>query len=364
MNRLIKARSNLPGVIRDSDDNIYANVNIFNDTPQFIPAKTNLSSTQYLVDRADDFYLSLLEFTLPESSIKILTFKEDFWSVTLEFNGNFYQRFLVFDPISGSNINPGEVYSYQQFIDMINVAFEGAYQDLVAVEGAVPPPEAPQVTFSAEGGLCNLFLPAQYDPYFVNPAYDPNVDPYPTISIYFNNNLFSLFSHSWTVRIIGFDRPDGDDVRFTISDWVTNRYLPDPPNQALNTGYYENKQQINTLSLWYDYYAILLISDDLPISNQYISLDETPILKTQKIIYSYNPIKEDPDKINKYKYVNDGEYRLIDLKGEKGINKISLRVAIIDKDGSLRQYFLPPNNSLNVKLGFFRKTMHNNYYLI
>ena len=146
LNKKINSYATFPSVFDTEDDNIYVGLTIFNESNQKKQASIQKAFTEYIVDRASDYYVSLIEFSMPESSVKILTFRENKWSVTLESQGNYYRSFLTFfDQLNNENY----IYSYQHFLDIINNSFSEAFTALKAAHPGAPPTEAPQMLFNA-----------------------------------------------------------------------------------------------------------------------------------------------------------------------------------------------------------------------
>jgi len=240
--------------IQQQDNNVYINATIFNSTEQDIPCEYSTTFNDAIIEDSGEYYLTIVRFDIP-NTLPIFEFKQDTYNVTLSYNGNDYNV-----PITMFNVDPNNpaslnIYTFQQFIDMINTASDTAFTNLKTANPGAPPTEAPFMVFNHETDIFSLYT---------QQLYNPVVAGGPTIDIFFNYDLYRFFYNSFKVENYGINLPSQKDYRFIISDERNN--IPVSP-----ANYYEMKQQITTLFEWYDFQRIIFTASDLPVKTETFS---------------------------------------------------------------------------------------------
>lgn len=115
-------------VLESNDDHIYYNIALTNNTDVAIPAKFQQSRTDTIVQNPNEYYLSVVRFLLPTSSIPIFEFEDGTYSITFSAtvsNKTYTQQSFVLyiNPVVSYDISNRNIYTYESFIHMINVAF-------------------------------------------------------------------------------------------------------------------------------------------------------------------------------------------------------------------------------------------------
>ncbi len=117
------------------EDHIYYNVVLTNTSfTNVLIAKYNQSRTTAIINNPSDYYCAIQRFTVPLQQVPIFVFLNNAYSVTISYNGNDYQTFLVYIPNSTLNLNSNEqfVYSYNNFIDSINNGLITSFNNFIA----------------------------------------------------------------------------------------------------------------------------------------------------------------------------------------------------------------------------------------
>jgi hypothetical protein len=419
--------------------NVYYNLEI---KPKFGNGQSQVVETNFsdfrndvIISNPKNYYLSVVRATVPGNAIPIFiypnngidgnrTVDNQFFSVTLvdkTTNIN-YQQYITY--VSSYAYFPSTVeqyyyiFSFTAFIDMINTAFNGAFNALKATNPAIAPSIKPVFYYDPNTSLISLI---------VQETYINNID------IYFNSNLFKFFE-SFYVDYFSFNAPFGKDVMLKIYDNDLNCFSGCPEYKTITTAnnstaitsaglftihdigatisghhFLENTiitavtdannatisqpatgngavtakvqhndllkitQDYQTLSSWAQVQSIVFTSSTLPIEAEY-----TPIVylsnntnnqfsniglseeSSQKILTDFEiPIAIGSDIRNVYNYVPSGEFRRISLTGSGDIKYIDIQCWWKDAKGELHRIFLLPNTfkNLSIKLLFEYKNI-------
>lgn len=316
---------------RNREDHIYLNANIHNSTNQSIYAEYSVDIQEDYLPRSGDFYLTVVRFDIP-NTFPIFNFKDNTYLITLSYGNDDYPVYLQFQNLDMNNPSSRNIWTFQQFVDIINQGFVVAYNLLIAAHpGAAANP--PYMTYDHSSSMFSLWVDST--------GYD-ETEPNP-ISIWFNDDLMRFFALSFTTYNYGVNNVNGKDYRFKITD---------NGNNTVGTQY-EFKQSVETLYQWYDFSAIVVTTSDIPVLKEYKTFLRSDGRAVQSAILTDFIPGIDKDRSN-FTY-NANPYRLIDLDGNLPLKKFSFKIFWIDREGTEHLYTLPPNYSLSIKFGFFRK---------
>jgi hypothetical protein len=400
MNRIIKNTS--------STDHVYYNIVMSNNTVTDSQIATyNAPRTTALLENPSDYYVSIIRFTVPLQNVPIFVFKDNSYSVTISYNGVDHQTFLVYVPdyapiaIPSSPFNK-YVFYYQQFLDSINngltTSFTNfntslpvwsnattySYGDIVRVGllsyfslqsgnlNKVPSAEptywelfsAPYLTIDYTTQLISVNASIA----FFNTKDTLTTETQP-LKIWFNTYLFQFFANfnilynKTTPEVYN---TNGKNVQIIIKDNYNNRIVL---QNGLNG--YVNKQEYNSLYNWNDLRNIVFLTSTIPIRNEGIPAQASGVSDTVSNATTSSaslPILTDfqikanlgGDERSYAQYNPDGEYRLVDLTGTTPLTNIDLTVYWQDRFLNLYPLYLPPKNTLDVKLLFRKKSVKGN----
>ena len=328
--------------IKSQDDNIYINATITNNTDKPISAEYQTTFNTAIINDSGEYFLTIVRFHIP-NTMPIFKFVENKYVITLSYNGNDYSV-----PITMQNVdNPSSksVYTFQQFVDMINTTLTASFNTLKAANPLAPPTEAPFMVFNTNTNFFSLYTQQVYDPVIAGGN---------TIEINFNSSLYSLFYNSFKVFNNGVNRTDNKDYRFIITDERNN--IPVSP---LN--YYEMVQQVETLYQWYDFERLIITSSSLPIRSEFISTQGSDGKSIQQSIIT-DFIPELGKDRSAFVY-NAPIYRLIDCNGHQDIRRFDFRILVANRDGSITALEIPPGFNVSVKFAFIRKQYEQNNFI-
>ena len=315
-----------PKLIQPRDSIAYINSYLYNDGPRAIPLEYSTTFTSPAIYNANEYYMAISRFSIPNTQ-PIFEFVADKYYVTI---GNSATALVL----QSADQNPisNKVYTFQQFLDMINTAFQTAFTTFQA--GGTGATNAPKMVFNGDSDSFSILFDPEYE--------TENID------VYLNTELYSFFYNSFNVQKFG-DLPSQKDVRFLIKNEGITR-----------NGQLELKQQINTLYDWFDFQSIVFTSNSLPINAERITTTGSNGSSINlSIVTDFIP-ELGKDRSN-FVY-NADPYRLVDMAGHQNIEKIDFRVQYITKRGELKPLLLEPGYSMSEKFIFIRKTVGQNIF--
>lgn len=364
--KLLLANSNRSEVIK-TEERIYYNVVIANNTQQPIQAKFNEVRNEGIVPIPENYSLIVTRFivgtqTVPIFFMPIAPFPNlnpdlSTLSITLTYSGIDFQVFLIYSALNSfSPPNPPTVdnpdwefapyygvFSFQQLLDMLNTALATAFTALKFFFPLAPPTQAPYFTFDPVTELISLFC---------QQLYDPVVAGAPTIEIWLDSEMYSFFENFETF-FAGYDQLAGKDYQFVIKN--NNNNIPASP-----MAYYEFKQEYRTLYNWTSFRNIVFLTGNVPVKYEYIPI--TNNLGSQvgdnylPILTDFQAVDTSPSDYRGYvQYIPSGEYRRTDLKGTEPLKTFDISVFWEDKLGNLFPLLVPPLDSISIKMLFEHK---------
>ncbi len=386
-------------------DHIYVNCSVYNDTTDSVDMVFDQQSTTPILDNPEKYHLAIVRFSVPGTDVPIMNWPGDeFYSVTLTYDNNDYQAYVELVPPSNSGSET--VWYYQQMIQMINTAFESAFDDMITANPGIAS-VAPYLTYEPSTQLIALNCETLY-------ATTP-------IDVFCNFNLnqllqsideFSSFATGPNLKEVQFYIRDQKNNHITIEDTVvlssgtTNTstavtsvalftqdlvgalvsgtgiiygtYVTsfiDASNITIsaaatatatnNLTYvkqlpgYKMEQEYSTLFTWNSLQSIVFITESLPVRNEFITpmavSDGSVLANTSKaILNDFEPINDplSAGSFRNYFQYQPQVYRYTDMVGNNPLYKISFKIYWSDNEGILYPMSLNPNESFDVKLLF------------
>lgn len=315
-------------------DNVYYNVRMNVNTDPNQRAIFNETRVEPILKNPSHYEMAVERFKIPAVAIPIMLWKPDYYIVSFTYAGDEYEVPLIFIPNSGSPLADrygDTVWSYQAFIDMLNIALETAFTDLKAAHAGAPPTEAPFMTYDADTQLCSFNC---------EQLYASNTT---TINIRFNAALFGLFP---SFQSYGTTEP-GDIYwnRLIIADYHNNTAT------VGGKAYFVNVQEYSTLALWNDISSIVFLTNAIPVSAELQSGQQNI---SRRIITDFELSDEINNKTS-IQYYPQGPLRFYDMISDENMRTIDVQVMWEDKTGKLYPIYLFLNQVLTIKLLFRRK---------
>ena len=351
----------------------------------------NDSRTTAFVNKPDDYFLSILRFTVDSGTMPVFIPSIQpnqgdpnltIYSVTLNYTysattyvSQQYIQWLpqnanaTVPPAPSGNFNGQQnnstgyydCFNYTWFVYLVYSAYQAAFVDLGA-----------QVT--AAGGT----LPAQYPPlldwdttsnravmYAQYPGYD--ISQSDSIGIYMNPALFSLFQ-TFPARYEGYSVLYGTNVKMLVTNvGGTNVASITPPGGDPLTDSWTAVvlyQETSTTSSWTPITALVFTTNTLPINANQVS---TPLVYSDNQLIALggnnsatqNIITDIVSDEGLYRpnlvYLPQAEYRLIDLYGNQPLHNIDIQIFYRLKTGELVPFRLQSGGAVTIKIAFLKK---------
>lgn len=366
----------------NSADRIYYNIAIpYNPIVDGTsPAVYQQELNQAIVNKASDYYLSITRFTIPTANIPIM-YPEIQPYPNTDINNTIYSVTITYGPPAGpatqtqqkyvqfvtSTINAPSpasptadkpnveitdyyfVYSYINFLTMINTALQTAFNALVGVPGGA---EAPYFIYNEADDIISLIAQEQY--------YSLNQSPAPAniFKVYCNYALLPFIDGMNVNFGFGVD-PDGKNIQFLIQNNHNNIY---------NTNYLSIPQEYDTLPNWNVFQSLSIVSNLLPTRHEFVpakylsASTQSGVVNSRGILTDFEPVLQNgPEARVNVQYFVQGPYRLINLLTDGPITKIDINIYWVDKKGNEYLLDLPVNSVLTMKLVFIKKSTYVGY---
>lgn len=363
---------------KDEHDNIYFNIEIRSSNDTFgEEAFYDVQRDIPLIHDASQYYASIVRFNVPNFDVPIHVMpiqpnqgdpNLSEYSITLEFNGDVVQEFLIFVPTADftepppPNANPNGlqtvspyyfIFEYSSMITIINTAFALAFSKLAA-----PPPgsAAPVILYNSVTTLFTIL--AQKDFYDVKLA--------TPIFVYFSGQLWTILNGFANIQVnvsiggstnINQFSPDGRDEQLQITDYFDNTNLPQFSPPFAGDDFYNLTQQYATIFNWNPFKRIVFVTNSLPINGEYIKGSGS---STIKVLTDFSPFLTHEVR-TVWQYVPDGQYRLVDMTSHEKIDTIDLQIYWIDRFDNFNRVIIPWGQQATIKLAFLNKKLYKNY---
>ncbi len=407
MSELKKQLGKQTVTVSHESDHVYVNCVMYNDTTDSVPMKFEQTFTQPIIKNAQDYHLAIVRFDIPGADTPIIYPwpGDDFYSITLSYSGDDYQAYIELIPTSSS---ADAVWQYQQFINMMNVAFQTCFDALIADHAGVAS-VAPYATFDPATQLISLNFQTEYESLPIDTYFNFN------LSQLFNSyDTFVTFAPGPNLKEVNIIVRDEKDNHITIEDSVTlatteTKASPAVTSVALFTADlvgsvvsgagvpfgtivssfedtsnitlsnavtvngtndltylkqlpgYRMTQSYSTLFFWNSLQSIAFITKSLPVRNELInpisvSEGSSTADGTRLILNDFEPVNSplSAGNFRSYFQYQPSTYRWTDMVGSSDVSIVDFSIYWTDNPGNFYPMSLDPNESFTVKL-MFRK---------
>ena len=330
------------------DDCIYYNLSLYNNTTEFIPANYSENLQYPILKNPNDYFLSIVRFSLPTQSVPIFTFKDNFYYVALNYLGNNYNAPLVYVNTDLLFPNGRDIYSYTAMIDLINTALTTVYNAMISANPALIGlglTDAPYMTFDSNNFECSLYCMQLYETL--------------NIGIYMNNYLYYLFDNFFSIRE-GDGLLNKQDFKIVVKNLKNN--IPASP-----ANYYKNTQEYSSIFSWSDVIGINFTSSLLPVNSEYIpsnnNLEQKGLVSSLQVLTDFEAVQNigDPSGFRGIQQYQATKYRLVNMTSNFPLRTVDLQITYKKKDGTTRPLFIPQGSILTVKIAFLKKDLYKSY---
>jgi hypothetical protein len=357
---------NKASVQSGGSDNVYVNLEIYNSTNQLINADFNQTFNQNVLERPSDYELSIVRFSSPGTNIPIFIFNttSNYYTVTLsDATGNYQASLALIREDFRDPASTNYIFSYQNFVNMVNVAFAKAYAALLVGNPGTTAPSPPFMTFNPTEDVLRISYPQTGYSKQVFSA--TGATDSAGTKVYMNASLFGYFE-SFPSRYYGGGQLAGKDVQLLVYDdgdnnlvvgvAGTNGVYKSTTNPNLPMGpYYMMEQDYSTLYLWNDFSSIVITSNTIPVNKEYLPKINGQV-NVQPILTDFQPnVQSGPDAKSTLQYLPSGEYRVIDLVSDAPLNQFQFSVYWTDHTQTLYPLKLSPSDYVSIKILFRKK---------
>lgn len=353
----------------DSDYNIYVNVT-FDHNPSdgngLTPAIYKVTKTIPILDKADQYFCSVIRFDIPLNEVPIficpIVPNSGFSQTTpliigIRTGGVNYPTNLVYvpnnnvSPVNQTNPNSQIIspfyycFTYQIMINMINTALLSSFT-ASGLSG-----NSPYLFYDPKSQLISLIV----DISNFAPTQTTVSPPVPTATIFFNSELLN-YIEALPVNFLGYNLPQGRNFEFNLIRFGNDITLPPfsvSPTQKIFT------QEYNVLYYWNSLRKIVVTSNSIPITPEFTPSNSSGISSTLPIITDFVPSLELAGQSRSVAYYTpSSQYRLIDLNSNLPIYNIDLNIYWQDKFSNLYPLYISVFQQASIKLGFFKKSLY------
>lgn len=316
-------------------DNIYQNIDIYNNTNQTIDATFEATRTAPILDNPSDYELAIVRFLVPTKNIPIMILDPPSknYKVSCDYNGYIVTTNVVWIPNNNCPETNYWVSTYQEFIDAINLALQTTFTQVKTAFPAYPGTQAPY--FRLDGELVNFVAEQSI--------------AVPSVRWYLNSDLQAIIpTISYNLNCFGGNL----SYQIVIKDNRNNSEI------VGGVPVFVMISESSCLFLWNDFQNLLFQSNSIPIVPELLG---TSVQNTRRVLTDFNPPSQIFDR-TPLQFFPQGPLRFYDLKSNSPLSAIDLTVSWIDKSGRIRPMRLAPKDNLSVKILFRKKsTVYKNY---
>lgn len=320
-------------------DNIYVDIQLSNDSADAIKiAQYSTTRSNPIVTKANDYYLAVARFEIPNNDIPLFIFKDNTYALTMVNGGVSSKVFLQYTTSPGSIKN--SIYSIQSFLDSLNDAITTAC-------GNVGIAEIPRVYLDRNSQLQGIK--------FSDNANWLGAATTPVWQMWMNWELFYFFQTIQVYFTGAFNPPTGLAYRIIVKDNYDGNYI-------VGTGY-NMTQDTPLLSLYISVLNIIIATTTLPVNAELIAIKQGDSSSSFNTIADFAPgqLANYSDNFTPYIY-NPAFYRLVDLLSNAPLNKLDFQIYYTDADGNVSPLYLLPSQKMTIKFVFVKKSLYNNEY--
>jgi len=315
----------------DLINNIYYNFNIRKKENEFDTyTAVNDTRTQAIINNPSDYEIAVARFSLPTYSLPVFIWKgNEYFQLVYTYGITKIFKYVKFSPsISNNNIYGDCIWTYQQFIDLINKALKEAFTDLKTAEPLCPATEPAFLYYNAKTRLLVWNTEQAYGT---------------TTKVYFNQELFFLMpsfsAFGTTINNILFWEMKSKDNK---------------NNHAIINGinYFSTKQEYPTVYLWKNFKTIIFQTDNIPVNSEYTMSQQNDF---RRVLTDFEVVQGDLDEKQVIQYYPRAEMRWYDLMSSQQLRKMDIKVYWGDNTGKIYPLFLDTDNFIFTMKLYLRK---------
>lgn len=312
-----------------TNDQIYYNIRISPDEGNRTLAQYSVNRVQAILDKPDDYELSIIRFSIPTSTIPLMKITENLYSLSLTVAGNTYTEFLPF--IENNLVTPNlrNIFSMQELADSMNFALSTAFTQLAGanvVTSTVPP----FFSFDSPTSLLTLNVPKSFE--------TDGIDIFANNFLFVKINTFQTFYNA--------QPPSQLVYKIIYQDNITN--------SAVYNGidYYTMSQDSPTVGSVSDFQSIQFLTSSVPVNPE---LEGAQTNVTSRVLTDFETFQSGTTTDNILQYFPRGPRRYYTLLSNDPLKRIDLSIRWVNKSGDSFPLYIEGDQSLTVKILFERK---------
>jgi len=316
-------------------NHIYFNVRIDPDPLKKRAGVFSVNRVQPIVNKCDDYEMAVVRFSLPLTSVPLIVFEDNYFSVSLTLNiggvVSEYTEFLQWVPNSNLNLENRYIYIVQDLLDLINNAYALAFSNLSSAH-IITATKPPFMSFSSESNLITLNVPQAF--------LADGIDVYANEKLYLKMNSFQDYYYE-------FPSEGQLNYRFVIQDLFDNNVNYD------GVDYYTFTQQYATIGTLSDLQSIIFNTTQIPVNRE---LDGAQKNISSNFLTDFEPLQS-----NKWygggliQFFPQGPLRYQDLLSKGELKDIDIQIKWKSKKGEIYPYLLQGDQSATIKILFRKK---------
>ena len=340
--------------VASNDEIIYYNVKMYNDLVSEEPILAQMSETRSspLIENCSDYYIGVQRFTIPVN-IPLQIYPDATNAANLYKIGLTYSSSTVVKPIeyiSYSNIfeyvKNREIIAIQQILDMINLAYQKAYQDLILLQPALAGiADAPFFLYEPSTRLISLVANEIYGNWEKGP-------PLINCAITMTFPFYLQYLIGIPTRGPPFNPTGAPDIVFIVRDNLINRLT------IAGKNYIKMSSEFDMRALYNHFSNIIFETSSIPSIPEYIQSENNV---TQRILVDFEPSagfsNGDPIQFSTSGLSN---VRWHALNAQVPLSTFDLKIFIQYKTGETFPLYLFEGDLATVKFVFIKKEFLKN----
>jgi len=317
-------------MVNSNADNIYYNFVVRNEQPgdTIINLEFDENRVQPIVSEPWKYEIAVERLKIPLTSIPIFLWENDLFYVKMVYDATEITKVVQFVDNGGSPYGDA-VYSYEEWLTIVNTALTECFNDLKAAEPGMPPSESPFITLDPVSNLCIWNVEQSYN------------TPGDETKVFLNQNLYFKF-YSW--ESIATDFGGQTWYELPTKDNFNNS------NTINGLPYYSTYQEFPVLASLNDFQSVIF-ETDMPLNYEYLPAQTNDV---RTVLTDFLPIDEIQDR-QTLQYYPQGPLRYYDILSKVPLRRLKLNAYWLNREGKRFPFYLTRSDVFSMKIVFKRK---------
>jgi hypothetical protein len=317
-------------MVNANADKIYYNFVVRNEQPgdTIINLEFDENRVQAVVEQPWKYEIAVERLKIPLTSIPIFLWQDGIFSVKMTYGATEITKILQFIPNGGSPYGDA-VFSYEEWLTIVNTALDECFNDLKAAEPGMPPSESPFITLDPVSNLCIWNVEQSYNTLGDETKVFMNQDLY--FKFYSFQNVATDFG-----GVTWYELPTKDN--FNNSNVINGLQ------------YYSTYQEFPVLPALNDFQSVLF-ETDMPLNYEYLPAQQNDV---RTILTDFLPVDEIQDR-QVLQYYPRGPLRYYDLLSKVPLRRLKLNAYWLNRKGQRFPFYLTRQDTFTMKVVFRRK---------